>query len=394
MKTLIIRLSVAAFVVACFTLMAAADPLSELKPYVETVERDCPACGWSFKNKGSNNKPVGNFKGVFEPGVTCPFCGGKGKLFDRIDWQGGVITAVGVATVDNGTEAGQGRLLAQQGAKTEAVRNAVAAVLKVRLWGDKPMPKSYRRTLKAFVKGVEVKEVEDFTSGSKPGARAVVTVPLWGAKSVTGRIFAGAAKGFRKRTHASVRDTRVNEDLYTEDTTIVVDVRGTGFNPHLFPRIIDDNGASVYDMTYASEEYRNEHGVTRYIYMEKEEKTFEELKTGLETGSLVLDDDDGMLAFRPAPRVGVLYDEPPADTSKKKKRRKKKKRVVIVKGSTKKDDNGTKVVVSAEDAKKMAEAEAKGGAKKKANVVVITDSRVAGKQGMLLRPSEKLYAGR
>ena len=41
--------------------------------------------------------------------------------------------------------------------------------------------------------------------------------------------------------------------------------------------------------------------------------------------------------------------------------------------------------------KKMSEAEESGGVKKKGNVVIISDSRIAGKQGMLIRKTEKRF---
>jgi hypothetical protein len=172
-------------------------------------------------------------------------------------------------------------------------------------------------------------------------------------------------------------------------------MRGRRLSPHMFPRIEDASGGAVYNMTHVSKKYVDEHGMVRYMFMEAEEKSFEELKQGLESGSLGLSDENGVLAFERTPPRGPLFAEDGSAPEKpKKKRKKKKKRLTIIKGTTKKASDHTKIIVSEEDAKKMAESEKTGGAKKKGNVIIISDSRIAGKQGMLIQPQKKMYASK
>lgn len=396
-----------------FALLAATGVLYAIeyaksyRPYVQSIERDCPACGWSFKTKGSNNKPAGAFKGVFEPGTTCPFCGGKGKLYTKIDWQKGEVTAVGVSTVETPVEDGkpdkegfgQMKLMSQRGADVVAVRNAVEALMQIRLYGTREMPSSYRTDIKAVVKGHEINKRELIENLDKPAAKSYVTVPIWGVKSLCSRFFVKERRKYgrmfsNKRAESEYVES-VDEDKYEEETVIVVDVRGEAeFTPHLFPQVVEEKtDGPVYDMTFVATSRATEHGVARYYYMEAEAGSTEELEGDLQS-SLDGDPLEGRPACVSSFRGFLFQDDGSAEDGKKKRKKKKKKRVIVVKGKSQKTKSAIKIVVSKEDAEKMAKADETGAAKKKGNVVIITDARIAGKQGILIVPEEKRYADR
>jgi hypothetical protein len=402
MKTMLILASVIAAAGFCLIAFAGDDgekpglALDKLDPMEQSFEQDCPACGWSLKTSGSNDKPAEGFEGVFEPGTQCPFCKGAGKLFDRIDWKKGTIIAIGVATAETKTPAdgdnaafAQEKLMAQRGAKAVALRNAAAYVMQVRLYGGKPMPKSFERKLTAFVNNFELFKMTTADAGKKPAAMAVVVVPLWGVKSVSGEVYDSERKRFLKAVGQAPadEDKAVAEESFDEETVIVVDMRGGEFPPHLFPQVVDDNGGRVYDMTFVSRKNVVEQGMAEYVYMKKDEKSFEELKSGLESGSLIIRQNSGMLASI-EPACPLVYaedaDSPAAPDNSggvkkaggaEQKQSGKKKKIIVVRGTAKNSADSKKAVVSKEDAQKMEAAEKSGGAKTRGKVVFINDSR-------------------
>jgi predicted nucleic acid-binding Zn-ribbon protein len=356
-----------------------------VRPAVQVFERDCPMCGWNPFKKRSSNKPSKDFEGAFKPGDTCPLCAGKGKIKETIDWAGGYAEAFGTGKAKTRSKAKDPRkrkaqdfLGAKRAAEVEGTRNAVRLLVRVRLNRTTPLDApSYKETIEATVKGAEETCFKSSRKADLPYYIAKVKVPLWGVKGLTSRMWAAYTKSSGATRHAAAPRTELDEEH-----VIIIDARGTDCPPHLFPRIITEKGTVVYDISKVNKEVAQEGGMARYGYIE-EDVPFEKLDESFKQSSL-----DGLWKDGDTYAFVMNGDEKDEkedgkEEKKKKKKRRRKKINVVVKGK-KATDKDASVTVSEADAKKMQEADEKSDSLKGGKVIILTDSRVAGKEGRII----------
>jgi hypothetical protein len=394
------------------------NPFSKLKAYGETYERDCPMCGWNWKKKCSNDKPFSgkildpetgestynpdrDFTGTFEPGTKCPMCNGKGKVVERIDWAEGAVLTVGVGIgqqlTPKGTEdksIARQRLLAKLAANRRALNNALKILSGIRLADNKAPARNFIAHINAVVKGHESEELKKSNGINRVYYIARMKVPLWGVKGLTAGLIGEYRKSYKiKYGLKMIEKVKIKKETDT-DTYIVLDMRGTKHKPVLLPRIEKEDGTVLVDVTTVHEDSVKENGMCKY-FVEEEGKSFEEIKKDLEQ-SLIPKTGKKKIRFayvRPIGPGTLCCAMPgPLAAQPKRKRRKLRKLVFKAKG----DDTGknAKIVVSAEDAKKIAEADGEDDAVKKGNIIVITDTRIAGKEGFLGKKRNWKYAKR
>ena len=365
-----------------------------VRPAVQEFERDCPMCGWNPFKKRSNNKPSKDFEGAFKPGGTCPFCEGKGKIKDVLNWRSGYAEAYGVGKTEVRSKAKDARkrkaqdfLGAKRAAELLATRNAARLLARVRLNRttkvDNP---SYKETLSATIKGAEEKCYKSSREADLPYYIAKVRVPFWGVQGLSSRMWATYVKSYGATKHAAA--PRKNLD---EEHVIIIDARGTDCPPHLFPRIITEKGTVVYDISSVNKDIANETGMARFGYLD-EEVPFEELEESFEESSIEwLEEGAGAYACF---LNGDDEDEEEKDKKPKKKKRKRRKKINVVIKGKKTEDKNASVTVSEADAEKMKEADKKSDSLKGAKVIILTDSRVAGKEGRIIILGETRLACR
>jgi hypothetical protein len=391
------------------------NPFGKFLNFNEYFERDCPMCGWDWKTKKSNDKPFSgkvfdpdtgesvynpdrDFTGTFEPGTTCPACGGNGKLVDRIDWTEGAVHALGVGVGREKTpeDAGdsfvaQQKLLAQRAAGNRAIANALQILTGIRLADKKPPAKNFVAHINAVVKGHEPTARKTSEKTERVWAIVEMKIPLWGVKSLTTGVFGEFKKAYIRKYGLKAGDVKIRTEVETE-TYIVLDLRGQMHDPVVFPRIEKEDGEVLIDVTTVHPDTVKSNGMCRYHYSSGDEKSFEELKKELEGAFAPKSGKKVRFAFvKPLPEDILCCSLPgPLAGEPRKKRRKMRKLVFKAKG----DESGAnaKLVVSAEDAKKIAEADNEDDAAKKGNIIVITDSRVAGKEGFLPKKHGWKYA--
>jgi len=369
-----------------FCAILAAQEGGEAEPFLpegvqhafQSVERDCPMCGWNWRKKTSNDKSAAAFEGAFKPGEKCPFCGGAGKVRDRIDWAGGFVVAYGAGAPETRSEMkdpdkarAQDFLMAKRAAELRATRNAVSLLANVRLNRSATLDApSYHQHIEAFVKGAEHEEFKSSRDSDLPYYVAKVKLPLWGVTGLSERLWASYAKSYGVVRHASKPRTDL-EDEYV----IVIDARGSDCPPHLYPRVIVEGGTVVYDISGVNADVAQKSGMARFGYLE-DDVPYDKLEESLKQSSIMDEEHFACVAD------GETYFQDDGKDEKKPKKRRRRKKIVVVKGEKTGDENASIKLTDA-DAAKVKEAEEKGDALKGGKVIILTDSRVAGKEGRI-----------
>ncbi len=383
---IILTLSVA--VVLCSLSGALAAPAENdfympkgVKPAVQEFVRDCPLCGWNPLKKRSNDKPAKRFTGAFKAGETCPFCGGKGKITESINWARGYAEAYGVGAPEERSTIEDPKrrkafeaLQAKSGGQRVALRNAVKLLANLKLDGKTAAnAANYVQKIEATVKGFETLKVKQSSDSDLPYYIAKVRVPLWGVKGLTTSLWETYSKSYGAKKHAAAPRSDLDEEY-----VIVIDARGTGCEPHLFPRVVTGSGDVVYDVASVNKDAAQKEGMARFGNLDKD-VPFEKLQESLKESAL---HETGHYAYWDEDEGTIVFDDD--DDDKPRKRRKRKKINIVVKGK-KSENKDASVEVAEADAKKMKEADEKTDSLKGAKVIILTDSRVAGKEGRLPR---------
>jgi len=171
---------------------------------------------------------------------------------------------------------------------------------------------------------------------------------------------------------ASVYQSRGTVVLTEEVTHIVIDARELSVGPAFAAKILTESGEIVYDLKIADPEAVRSEGLMKYYFSDAP------LDFGL------LRRRFGRYAYR-------LQDEPllvaaldPTShwlAQRRKRRRRKRWKPIVVKASRAGQGKKCDVLVSKKDAERIAAANKKSGTLRKANVVIVVGTRVAGKRG-------------
>jgi hypothetical protein len=195
-------------------ILAVAGPAwaeeSPFKPYTESIDADCPNCGWSMSEQKSNGLPSKSPIVPFKQGEICPICAGKGKLLAQIDWQNGfyLVEGFGVPPQDKVKEYVKNKSkallremirLARRAAEVDCQRNVVALASRVRLDGDRLLG-DMAQELTGRVEMMEEVGDGDWVEEnvSYPFFKLTMKVPLWGAEGVMGVFYNKEAEGLKK----------------------------------------------------------------------------------------------------------------------------------------------------------------------------------------------------
>ena len=268
------------------------------------------------------------------------------EMIGHIDWENKVVYAVGdgVAPKDAISPA-QARVRAKRAAIDEAYGRLLEAVKEIRVSAES-LTRNFvnenrvvRTKVQGFVKHAEIEKLKHFEDGS---FQVMMKMPLVGAKGVSAAIFPVHEQRVRMvRTAYEVSrgssgsttgktGQRIDITIRTGSPTytgLIVDAKGFGTKPVLYPRIITEDGKSLYDVTVANPNATLDEGLVEY------RKSLGKAKS--------------------IPRLGS--------------------NPLVVKASGVKGKYGADLVVSAEDAKKIYEANLRGKFLEDANVAVVID---------------------
>jgi hypothetical protein len=306
-----------------------------------------------------------------------------GHLFEElptgyIDWTEGYYYGIG-------TGFGNTSASARRAATVVAMREVLVVAGNIRVdarTSVRELGESYVRRIQGTISDHLV--VDEGWADSPEGRHyeVVLRVPMHGVSNLSGVIYGKVVKRYRKRSRPPVV---AEADL---DEAIVIDARGLGAVPAMFPRVLSASGRAVYDVTDVSREDAVEKGIVVYA---TSELPFEELAntTGEPSSDRIsLPGRVRLLARSPsAGRFVLTADE---ESESKPRRRRFARKRVVVKAEDVKGDAPTDIVVADDDARKLTQTEGTNAVLAKGNVIVITDSSTAAIEGRLPTLDEAL----
>lgn len=177
-----------------------------------------------------------------------------------VNWTEGTVTAAGIGfPPDNVADPARAHVMAERAAFTVALRNLLEVVNGIRVDSTTVVENftvksdAIRTQVSGWVKGARTIGKKTNPDGS---VEVTVAAPLWGDGALTG-ILADEKKVGTQQVEAVP-----SPEGYTD---LVVDARGMGIVPALFPLITDESGNVLYSPEQVSHEDAVRSGMVRYV---------------------------------------------------------------------------------------------------------------------------------
>lgn len=321
----------------------------------------------------------------------------QGVQGGHVDWTCGHVIAEGRGQAPGRTD--KDKFMARRAAEVVAARNAlaIAAGLRIDDEGGFADIEDAEIQIQGIIRGHETISIDWRPQNQPPECIVKIKVPLWGLKSVASVIYANQQQemlksGRRRLTLAPSRDD-------DSDEVLVIDARGLGIRPCLFPVVSQADGAVLYDVCTVSEEacarvsppvryaeqarpHRASAAQGRWRPLARQGGAHNAqhvdvvLGTAARQGRLVvlqaLDDDN---------REKTVTSQPTTNPTTSPATETRRRRVVkAVKAAGK---NKTEIVLTKEDAEKLRKDPQGAALLRGGRVVVVVDSVAAGVEGCL-----------
>jgi len=303
---------------------------------------------------------------------------GLAHLFEEypngyVDWTDGYYYGIGVGK-------GESLAAARRAAMVVAMREVLVVAGNIRVDSRRNV-RALGGTYEMRIKGtVSDSDVVDEGWVGPPGNHqyeVVLQVPMYGVRGLAGTVYGKVIKRYRKRT----RPERPPAADLTE--AIVIDARGLGVMPAVFPRILAASGRSVYDVTSVPEARARENGIVIYATSDIGFEKLQEASSGKPTRRPAAQPAVRLLSAD-AGRGGLLLANADDKAPPRRRRRFERKRVVI-KAEDVRGQLRTDVVLGDDDAQRLREGKAEADLLANGNVIIITDSSTAAIEGRLPR---------
>ena len=301
----------------------------------------------------------------------------------NIDWTGGFIIADGRGIAESMDR--QGQLLARRAAEVVAARNAlaIAAGINVDAEGCAGDVRNGRVMLEGVIKGHEVVGVKWHFDRKPPEVRVQLRVPVWGVKSVS-NVCCDVHR--RRIARSGIRRLPLVVDRGdVSDSVLVIDARGTGLEPSLFPVVVTEEEELLHDVGRLSPETARRRPPARFV---ETDLTFDRLRAGVDDGRRRPDRKHrsrARLASYADPQLPAPPEAQPAATQPSSQpaehSRRRARRRVVIKAAAASGDRKARIVVTAEDAEKLRRSVEGASLLREGQVVIVVDSAAAGTQG-------------
>jgi len=298
----------------------------------------------------------------------------------RIDWANGYLLAEGIGRATGSSE--QERLMARRAGEVIAARNALAMAQGIRIDanGRVGQVRDGLVRVRGWLRGHKVVETHWLAGADPPECKVTLRVPLWGVRGLSS-LFLSSHRARLARS-AGRRLALVVSTADVSDFVLVLDARGRGLSPCLFPEILDADGNVLYDLRTLSRDVAQQHPPARYVESALE---FEQLRAAVESNRRVW----FMLASaapQEPPGESLIGQQEatsqPSNPSTAPSRRRAKRRMAVrvaeIAGGQK-----TQLVLTQEDAQRLRRSPEAAGALKNAQVLVVVDAPAAGSEGRL-----------
>lgn len=183
-----------------------------------------------------------------------------------VDWSAREVVAVGKALQVAPTA--QSAAMAQRGAEIVALRNAVAATVGVRIGpnGEVANLRNGQVSMQGYVKDFKVSRTYSVKQGLEIWWVAEVRVPMFGASSMAVQLYDEELASYQRVEAGMKRAEWAGADAADEqhDDLLVIDARGAGFAPSMYPLVVDKSGRILMDIKTVSKEQAVGAGLCTY----------------------------------------------------------------------------------------------------------------------------------
>ncbi len=312
------------------------------------------------------------------------------------------------------------RQMARRAAVVDAQAHALEIVHDLRVDASKKVKddKGKAIKIKGLVKDAEVIDEKDMKSEGK--YQVTIKVPLVGIRGISS-VFLDEKVPTKK---GEIKETK--EDKEGAHTGLIIDARGTGLKPAMFPQIEDEDGNLIYGPEMVDKQAVKEKGMASYAVAEKDgsflldEKTLY-IKARVRSdypGPLIMVADlsnlimsDGNNGLIPSTSLGPGQDQgsgqvlaeakgekdeedPIPGKRQRRARLRQGRNPMQVKGLKNGGKLKANVIVSSESAQKAQLADKASQIFAKCKVVILMDTMIGGTEGKLRPPSSQSFAAR
>jgi hypothetical protein len=286
-----------------------------------------------------------------------------------VDWTDGWIVATGEGMAR--AVGPQSQVQARRAATLIAARNALAASQDIPIDADgriRDFPNG-RLLIKGVIQGLEVAESEWHPEEKPARCRVTLRVPLWGVDSVSAVFQVQQLASAKRRTAPRIPLVEKRADV--SDAVLVIDARGLGLRPCLYPVVGDNTGRVLHDVVGVKGSRVKNRPVVRYV---ESDLTYKQLAAG--ALSLEATQRVRLAVYQPQrkPPTSRPADRPP-------RKRGKRRRRVVVKAAAATGKQGTQVVLTRADAERLANNPEGASLLREGKVIVVVDSAAAGIDG-------------
>jgi len=259
------------FVLSCAPM--AAQDASEPPATPATAPATAPALApGEIDLEGVDPVLLAPFKGLAEPVLD------KGESVGVIDWGRKLIIAEGRSEQVGKTP--RAEALAKRGASILAMRNAAALAAGVRMGADGRVAnlRTGKIQIEAMLTGIRVTDVQAELVDGKTWWRAKVSLPLFGVKSLAVHIYDARSRTSVIRTMRRIKWVEAAPPEAVAGDVVVIDARGTGMAPSLFPVILSADQQVLLDSQTVGKDIATQRGLCAYATTSE---TFDKLQSML-----------------------------------------------------------------------------------------------------------------